>query len=511
MTPSTELFQLIKSLTKSEKRYFKLTSTLQKGSKNYIKLFDAIEAQEEYSEEEIKKLFKGTTFIKHLPSEKSHLYNLILKSLRAFHADRSAAAQLHEQLKNIEILYGKALYKECSKFIKRAKKLAHKYEKYYYLLDILYWEKMMVEEEYLSGKFDKDLNELIAEEEECINKLRNIAEYQMLYSKINYVFRRGGYTRNTEELKIVEEIEDYHLIKGKNTAISTKATTACYYIKALCATTRNDQIDSEVNFKKVIKVFEANPLIIKELPKRYLKALNSLMKLKLAKHELGECFGLIEKMETISQQADFKSVDVQIAVFTYVSMGKLLAYEYQGEYEKANDMIDDIYAGLEGYRDKINMEERTIFLYNFACNEFAAGDYKKALYWINQVLNESSANLRQDVYTFARLVNLLIHLELHNYDLLEYEIASTQRFMKKNQRNYKVETLIIKYLKKLIKDKGRTGDSEIYAAFREELVEAFEDPYEMATNKYFDLLAWVDSKIQRTSISEIKKLAYAGA
>ncbi len=50
MKPSTELFQLIKSLSKSEKRYFKLTSSLQSGEKNYMKLFDAIEAQYEYDE-----------------------------------------------------------------------------------------------------------------------------------------------------------------------------------------------------------------------------------------------------------------------------------------------------------------------------------------------------------------------------------------------------------------------------------------------------------------------------
>lgn len=506
MTPSSELFELIKSLSKSEKRYFKLTSTLQRGSKNYMKLFDAIEAQSEYDEESIKKAFKNSTFIKHLPSEKSHLYNLILKSLRAFHADKSAASQLHEQLKNIELLYNKALYKECSKFIKRAKKLAYKYEKFYYLLDILSWEKILVEEEYLSGNFDKNLNELVREEEQCIEKLRNLAEYQILYSKINYVFRKGGYTRNEEEQRIVEEIENYHLIKGKNTAISTKATTACYYIKAMCATTKNDVEEAEINFRKVVKVFEANPFIIKELPKRYLKALNSVMRIKLMKHNYSQCFDMIGKMEKLSNSADFRSLDLKIAIFTYVNMARLLAYEYKGDYKRANEMIEDIHAGLMKYDDKISKEDYTIFLYNFACNEFAAGEYKKALYWINQVLNESTDSLRQDVYTFARLVNLLIHLELKNYDLLEYEIASTQRYIKKNKRNYKVESLLIKYVKKLVKSRAKKNESQIFSEFKSELEEAFKDPYEKATAKYFDLLAWVDSKVAKKSLSEIKRL-----
>ena len=127
MKPSTELFQLIKSLTKSEKRYFKLSSSLQSGEKNYMKLFDAVEMQEEYDEVDLKNRFLKETFIKHLPSEKNHLYSLILKSLRGFYSDKSAAAILQEQLRNIELLYNKALYKECSKIIRKAKKIAYDY------------------------------------------------------------------------------------------------------------------------------------------------------------------------------------------------------------------------------------------------------------------------------------------------------------------------------------------------------------------------------------------------
>ncbi len=65
MKPSAELFELVKSLTKSEKRFFKLSSSLQSGEKNYLKIFDAIDKQKEYDEEGIKKQFGKQTFIKH--------------------------------------------------------------------------------------------------------------------------------------------------------------------------------------------------------------------------------------------------------------------------------------------------------------------------------------------------------------------------------------------------------------------------------------------------------------
>jgi len=506
MKPSTELFQLIKSLSKSEKRYFKLTSSLQSGEKNYMKLFDAIEAQEEYDEAAIKKKFSGETFIKHLPSEKNHLYSLILKSLRGFYADKSAAAILQEQLRNIELLFNKALYKECAKLIRKAKKMAYDYEKYYFLLDLIDWEKTMVEEEYLRGNFDKDLTKLVNEESECIEKLRNLAEYQMLYSKINYVFRKGGYARNEDEQKIVSDISNYHLIKGKNTALSTKAATACYYIKGLCASTERNLDESYVNFKKVVKIMEDNPLIMKELSKRYVKALNNVMFAYMDYRRWDECFAMIEKMKGLSKKTGFESIDVQLKLFTFPHNGELLAYISKGEFTVAkNKVIPSIVSGLEKYEDKINSEEKMLFYYNISRAYIGAGDYKDALKYINIVLNDSESGLREDVYAFARLVNLIIHYELGNYDLLDYTLKSTRRFVTKSQRNYQFETVFLKDFRKLLKVKNTLNNKALFVDFKASLQKVLEDPYEQAANEYFDFISWLDSKIENKSYEAIVK------
>ena len=52
---SDPVFQLIKSLTKAEKRYFKLFATRQKSAEDakFIKLFDLIDKQKDYDEGKI--------------------------------------------------------------------------------------------------------------------------------------------------------------------------------------------------------------------------------------------------------------------------------------------------------------------------------------------------------------------------------------------------------------------------------------------------------------------------
>ena len=69
MVASSDLFQLIKSLSKTEKRHFVLYSTKHViGEQNgYMKLFYAIEKQKEYDEGKIKKQFVNDSFIKRFP------------------------------------------------------------------------------------------------------------------------------------------------------------------------------------------------------------------------------------------------------------------------------------------------------------------------------------------------------------------------------------------------------------------------------------------------------------
>lgn len=504
MKPSAELFQLVKSLSKSEKRYFKLSSSLQSGEKNYMKLFDAIELQDEYDEVELKNKFSKETFIKHLPSEKNHLYSLILKSLRGFYSDKSAAAILQEQLRNIELLYGKALYKECSKIIRKAKKMAYDYEKYYFLLDLIDWEKTLIEEEYLRGVFSKDLNKLVDEESVCLERLRNLAEYQMLYSRINYVFRRGGYSRNEEEQAIVNEIANFYLIKGKNTALTTKAATACYYIKGLCASTERNLEATYINFMKVVTIMEGSPLIMKELPKRYIKALNNVMFSFLDQKDWENCYEMIQKMKGLTKQKGFESIDIQLLLFTFPNNAELLVCLSKGDFKKAiNTVIPNILKGIEEYDGKISNEGVMLFYYNISRIYFGIGDYKNALKYINLVLNDSETGLREDVYTFARLVNLIIHFELGNYDLLDYTIKSTKRFVAKSMKNYKFETIFLKDFKKLLKNKDEDVMKEFFLEFKKDLVEVLKDPYEKAAIEYFDFISWLDAKIENKTLEQI--------
>ena len=108
---SENLHQLIRSLSKPEKRYFKLHSSrhIIGEQNNYVKLFDAIDKQKEYNEAGLLAQFKQEVFIKQFSIAKSRLYDSILRSLDAYNSDSSVDSQLKNMLHHAEILFKKTL------------------------------------------------------------------------------------------------------------------------------------------------------------------------------------------------------------------------------------------------------------------------------------------------------------------------------------------------------------------------------------------------------------------
>lgn len=502
MKPSPELFKLIKSLSKSEKRFFKLTSSLQSGEKNYLKIFDFIEKQEDYDEDALKDAFKKETFVKHLPSEKNHLYKLILKSLRSYHGEQSISSMLKQEIKNVEILYNKALYKECEKFVERAKEIAKKYEKFYYWFELINWEKKLLDSAFESGEFTRDLDDLVKEEELVIAKLRNLAEYTIIYSKINLIFRSGGFTRNENERKIVEEIADYHLIKGKNTAISTKAASICYYIKGLCAATNRNYEESFQHFNRTREILDNNPCIKQDASQRYVMTLFHLLRCFIDSSDYDHARALIDDIRALEGKKGFNSTDISVRIFANTYNQELVLLHAMGDFRKSVEIIPVIEQKQGEFEEKVSKEMDLLLTYNKAYSYFGIGDYKKALQYLNDVLNDNEQKLRQDVYNFARLFNLVIHFEMGNYDYLEYVIKSTNRYLSKHERDYLVENACIKHIRKLAKTNIQVHRMEIFDNLRKEVNEFLEDPNEKAVLEFFNIRAWIESKINKIPFDE---------
>jgi tetratricopeptide (TPR) repeat protein len=501
MKPSSELFDLIRTLTKSEKRFFKLQSSLQSGDKNYIRLFDLIEKMDNYDEELVKKTFKGEKFIKHLPSEKNHLYKLILKSLRSYYSETSIASSLKQEIKNIEILYNKGLFEECNKFLERAKRTAIRYEKFYYLFELISWEKTLLEESFENGEFG-DLDALIREEQEVLNKLQNLTAYHVLYSKINFVFRSGGYSRTEENTAIINEIVEHPLITGKNTALSNRAATICYYTQGFCNVAKGNTEVALEKYLRVKSILDTHPDLKADLAKRYIRTLSQIVQCQLELLSFEEADNTLKELQLIREHEGFDTPDSIARIDTEIVLSQLKKYIYRGRFSEGVTIMSEKLEGLKSNESNLHKEVTLRMYYYTAYLFFGAGQYAKALHWLNRVINDNENDLRQDLYGYARLFNIVVHYELGNSDLLEYTIKSTSRYLQKRMRDFDIEKLILDQFKKLIRLRSERERKEQMLDFRDKLNRLAVHDECKALLRYFDFQTWVESKLGNSSFED---------
>ena len=443
MKPTHDLFDLVHSLTKSEKRFFKLQSSLQAGEKNYVRIFDLLEKMDHYDEEFVKESFKGELFLKHLPSEKNHLFKLILKSLRSFHGESSVRSLLKQALKNVDILHKKGLFEECKKELKRAKKLATSYEFFYYLFEIISWQKNLLEEDYENGEFSQSIDEIAEEEAQVLLQLQNLAQYQVIYGKVNAIFRSGGFTPSKVHEEMLTEILSSNLLGEGSLAISIRSNCIRLYSLGFCAIAENNIEKAAEYFTELVTLFEENEWLREDKAKRYLRSLGQLLTCRVLLNDRAGATDIYKMLESLEDQEQFQDPDLvafRFRILKQIQVEMALMFEQKIQ-------SDELFASIQQTKNVLSKEFEMMIHYRLALYEFSCGFHQRALRHVNEIINNSDKELRQDIYGHVRVLNILIHLCLGNTDLVEYALKSTIRFYTQRERDHEADIHFLKTLR----------------------------------------------------------------
>ena len=504
MKPTNQLFDLIKSLSPEEEKKFTLLSSLQAGDKNYIKLFNYIQHQESYDEEDVKEHFKKEIFVQHFASEKNQLLHHILKSLRFHRYETITSAKIDEDIKNIQLLFNKSLYKQSRKQLSMIKKRAHDFELFYSLLEIIELEKVLIDMEAHFGDINyRSLKELIEEENDVFLKIENFAAYEVQLAKLNNLSSRLMIARSKEDVKeITDVIKAAKLIASTTGMLAYKSRIIYLYTIGLGNRLMNEVDEAYSAFSELIVHMENKPEIISEMPDYYILSHGFLVRHFAIKKQYNDGFKMIDKLKSLSLNKYFNAIDLQIAIFIQSYITEITLYAYIGQHDKAKNIIPYVIKGLDKYETKINNEELVKIYHIISMIYFGVGEYNKSLVWLNKIINTNYDDLRQDTIRISKLINLIIHFELGNDDLLSYIYKSSVRFFNNQKKQYKFETVFLDYFKKIALSKRDSKQKETYVKFKEELQTVFKDKYEKNALEFFNFYAWLDSKIHSITFAE---------
>lgn len=504
---SDKLYQLINALSKPEKRYFKVYTSKQGSDNNsYHVLFDAIDKLSEPDEVKLVKTLKKANFSNALPIAKTRLYNVILKSLDSYHSNSSIDAQLKKTLHCAEILYKKSLYAQSSKLLKGAKKLAYEHEKHTTLLEIFMWEKLLIEKDNYENLTDDDILEMMEENAKAIRKIEAYNDLWGIKSRLFNILNRQGKARSTEDLARFKNILDGTLVKKKKEDLYYQTTYLYNHIYSAYYFGVGDYKNSYKYLKENVEHIEENVERFNEEPNVYFSVLTNIVYIASQLNMYDDVFFYLDKLRALPSTMDTKgNEDMDIKLFSSTYSIELTIYFLTGEFDKGVEIIPQVENGLMLYEHKLNSVRRAFFYFNIAIIYFGANDYNSSLKWINKLLNDININKSEDIYCFAQLVNLLIHIELDSNTLLPYALRSTQRYLSTRNRYYKFESTVLEFIGKLLKSTDAKSTKDHYATFVEQLKPLKEDSFEKAAFEYFDFISWAESKLSDKTFAEIKR------
>ena len=239
---STEpIFQLIKSLTRSEKRHFRLFTNRQGSTDGlkFIQLFDALEALETYDEAQILAHVPSLKRVQ-LANLKANLYKQLLSSLRVYHAGQNPDIQLHEQLDYARVLYNKGFYQQSLRMLEKVKVAARQVEMPHIVLLALDFEKL-IESQYITRSIKDRAETLATEAVDTVEHLSKLHELSNASLRLYGLYLKAGHARNRADHEQIsrffrENLPPFEDSKGGFFSRS------CITTKRMCGTTRSTRI-----------------------------------------------------------------------------------------------------------------------------------------------------------------------------------------------------------------------------------------------------------------------------
>ncbi|MBK8551831.1 MAG: hypothetical protein IPL53_12500 [Ignavibacteria bacterium] len=488
MKPTKELFELIKSLSGSEKRYFKLNASLQKGNKNYIKLFDAIDAQRSFDENEIKDRFKNESFVRNLTVTKHYLYKLIFKSLILFHSEKSTDAKLNAILNRCKIMFDKGLFKQYFKTIENGKVLAYKTERFTILLEFIEIEKLLMKKKEL-GK--KNRNALYDEELEVLEKIKSISNFKRAISNLFSLVRTVGLIRDKVSEKKIDLI--ISTLEYKDASNSIRAMESVFLLKYLENRLKGNYEEAINYCKKRFDLISKHPPVFKDfLLEPKLDSLEFYISSALRLKKFNEVKKIFKKYNTLSRELENDRINYIMTDFEI----KLLISIETADKKASENLIPEIIKFLISHDGKILINSENFFYYNISKYFFVTGDFNMALNTLNNFLGSKYVKATPEFESYLRILNILIHYELSNFKLLQYLIPSAKKYLQNKRKLYKYETAALSAIGKLIRTKQKDKIQKYFIQLRDEAAELKKDKYEKNAFEYFDLKKWAEHKLE---------------
>lgn len=499
-----QLFDLIKSMSKSEKRYFKVSASKHTlgGENNYVRLFDYLDSATEFDEKKLFDDFKGEAFLNKFSIAKKRLYDQLLASLQNYHTHSNKESQVYRMVHGADILYDKLLYSQAQKVLRSAEKISIKHQFTNAVIEIRRKQKRILEK---NMYVDIELQEIESRQVKD-QKYHDQSQFEdalwHVKSKLFMRLNSCGVARTKEDkINYAKIFGEYKKVKSPAEP-TFESVYLINHIESAYFFAIQEKLDAYIVLQKNFLLFNDQTIFINEFPERYLSILTNLVycaeELKL-QHESKKHLAAIKTFE--QALSNNLSEDLKVKLFVTISSIELSMLCKHGDFNAAHMLIPKIMEQLTKWEENISSARRAYILYKISTVFLINNQPNEALKTVRMIINDSLLEKKEEIVCNALLLEIIIHVELKNFDFIRYSAKNAQRFLKKKNRLYPYEQCLIQSVIKLANAQNVFAQEEIWQGMHAKLnkIGVKED----VLADYLNFTIWAESKFTSQSYTKI--------
>lgn len=492
-----QLLDLINQLSANELRYFHLYSQLTPNEKNFQKLFKLIQGKKTFNTSELKQLTKGKM---NLAYEKQYLQKMLLRSLRNYHSESSPEIIINEYLTDIEILYRHGMSEMAWALIQKAKSLAIENEMTLHYLIICNWEHRYIGVTIHNNQLETNLQANFADERKRLYEHENILDYKFLKFGVLRNMRHKGVLQGPDEQDYIRQLVDHPLMASEKMAKSFKAKMLYYEIQIHYYMLQNQWKPARQTAAQAVELIETTPNAIRNYLQNYYVMLCNYSNACIVEADYSGVEIAVKKMvDLLNNQALKIPPKYRADIFAYSVERKMVALSIKKDFRKGIEYGLSVVEDIKKYKGTVHNSFKTVFDYFMALFYFHEQKYTAAHSHLRQILNDDYSSTRRDYQLAAMLMNILVHYELKNEEILLSLLLAMNRFCKSSGIKSAFLTLFNQMIKDLIKAKGNKPElRKIFSLYQKETERLNQNSQDSIIMGTLDISDWFKHKIHFT-------------
>lgn len=505
ISQTDQVFRLVKSLSKSEKRNFKLYAgrIQDKEELLYIKLFDLMDKQKVLDEREVLDKM-GKINATQYSNMKRHLYSQILVSLRHLYKEKQAFVKVREYIDQAYILYNKGLYMPALKILDKAKKLSFKHHTDFSSLTIVEIEKM-IQSRHITRTNTASIEALVEQADILAHTSLNRTKLSNLKVQLHRYYIKKGHVNNEAEEQEVIDFFDNNLPTFEEANLGMMERIYLYQCYVWYYYILEDFKGCYDYALKWIDLFDHSEELMQRDLDLYMRGYHYVL---TAAYNLKMVPEYIKHLKTFDnfrkQNYNSFNENSKIMSFLYVHTGRMNGHFLQGTFDMGVSEIPRTLRRMKRYA--FNLDEHKIMILNFKMAWMYLGNAmpKKANEYLIKIINLSSKTLRKDMQIYARLMHLMVNFDLDGFDIMPYLTKTYEKYITSEPNTNQVQLQTLDMFKKLSKA-ALFDRKKILSTYHASLSEVKAYHFSKRAFLYLDVLIWIESKLADKSIKDLTK------